>query len=272
VVTVHDLSFFLYPQSFRPGNRLYLSQITAHSCRRARRVIAVSKATAKDLVHVLGISASKIDIVYNGVDDIYQPLPHTAVEAYRLQAGWPAEFMLMVGTIEPRKNHITLLDAYAHYRHSVKNPIPLLIGGGKGWYFESVFERVKKLGLEQHVHFLGFVTLSALPWLYNAASLFVYPSRYEGFGLPVAEAMACGTPVITSSSSSLLEVAGDAAIMIDPDDSDALAQAMVAVLNAPEQRDKMRKAGLNHAAQFRWAATANGTAEVYTRALEEDYG
>ena len=272
VVTVHDLSFLLYPQSFRPGNRLYLSQMTAQSCRRARRVIAVSKATARDLVQLLGVPETKIDIVYNGVDSIYQPLPNAEVEEYRRQAGWPDDFMLMVGTIEPRKNHITLLDAYAHYRRSVQHPIPLLIGGGKGWYFEQVFERVKELGLEQYVHFLGFVALATLPWLYNAASLFVYPSRYEGFGLPVAEAMACGTPAITSSSSSLPEVAGDAALMVDPDDSEALAQAMAAVLNAPERLDVMRKAGLARAAQFQWAATSDATTEVYARALEKDHG
>ncbi len=272
VVTVHDLSFLLYPQSFRPGNRLYLSRITAQSCHRARRVIAVSKATANDLVHLLGVPETKIDVVYNGVDEIYSPLPVAEVEAYRRQAGWPESFMLIVGTLEPRKNHLGLLDAYDRYRRSVQNPIPLLIGGGKGWYFENVFERVKALGLEQYVHFLGFVPLTDLPWLYNAASLFVYPSVYEGFGLPVAEAMACGTPVITSSVSSLPEVAGDAAWMVDPDDSEALALAMTAVLNDSERSDAMRTAGLTHAAQFRWTATADATAAVYAHALEKDHG
>ena len=271
VVTVHDLSFLLYPQSFRPGNRLYLSQMTAQSCHRARRVIAVSKATARDIVQLLGVSESKVEIVYNGVDSIYRPLPGAQVEEYRRQADWPEHFMLMVGTIEPRKNHITLLDAYARYRHKVKRPIPLLIGGGKGWYFEKVFERVKELGLERYVHFLGFVALTALPWLYNAASLFVYPSRYEGFGLPVAEAMACGTPAITSSASSLPEVAGDAALMVDPDDSEALAQTMAAVLDDRDRRDAMSKAGLAHADQFRWNTTVEATTEVYARALEKHY-
>jgi len=271
VVTVHDLSFLLYPQSFRPGNRLYLSRITAQSCRRASRVIAVSKATARDIVQLLDVPESKIDIVYNGVDSIYQPLPSAEVEEYRRQAGWPDHFMLMVGTIEPRKNHIILLDAYARYRQSVQNPIPLLIGGGKGWYFEQVFERVKVLGLEQHVHFLGFVAIETLPWLYNAADLFVYPSRYEGFGLPVAEAMACGTPAITSTSSSLPEVAGDAALMVDPDDSEALAQVMADVMNDQQRRDAMRNAGLAHATHFRWTATADATAKIYANVLEKDH-
>jgi glycosyltransferase involved in cell wall biosynthesis len=271
VVTVHDLSFLLYPQSFRPGNRQYLSRITAQSCRRASRVIAVSKATARDIVQLLDVPESKIDIVYNGVDSIYQPLPSAEVEAYRRQTNWPDHFMLMVGTIEPRKNHITLLDAYAQYRQNVQNPIPLLIGGGKGWYFEQVFERVKELGLEQHVHFLGFVALTTLPWLYNAADLFVYPSKYEGFGLPVAEAMACGTPAITSTSSSLPEVAGDAALMVDPDDGEGLAHAMVALLNERERRDAMRHAGLAQAAHFQWTATSDATAKVYAHVLEIEH-
>ncbi len=272
VITVHDLSFLLYPEAFRPGNRLYLSQMTAQSCRRARRVIAVSQATADDLTRLLGIPKTKIDVVYNGVDSIYQPLPAAQVDAFRRQAGWPEQFLLIVGTLEPRKNHLILIEAYARYCRSVQNPLPLLIGGGKGWGYNQIFERVKTLGLEPYVHFLGYVPLPTLPWLYNAASLFIYPSRYEGFGLPLAEAMACGTPAITSSSSSLPEVAGDAALMVDPDDSDALAQAILAVMNDSERRDDMSKAGPAHVAKFHWAATADATAEVYTHALEKDHG
>ncbi len=272
VVTVHDLSFLLYPESFRPGNRLYLTHMTAQSCKRARRVIAVSQATAADLTRLLGIPKTKIDVVYNGVDGLYRPLPVDQIDAYRRQAGWPERFLLIVGTLEPRKNHLVLLEAYARYRRSVHNPLPLLIGGGKGWGYDKIFERVKTLGLEPYVHFLGFVPLPALPWLYNAASLFIYPSRYEGFGLPLAEAMACGTPAITTSSSSLPEVAGDAALVVDPDDSEALAQAMVAVLGSQERQDAMRVAGLAQVAKFHWATTADATAEVYTRSLGKNHG
>jgi len=272
VVTVHDLSFLLYPEAFRPGNRLYLTHMTAQSCKRARRVIAVSQATATDLTQLLGVPPTKIDVVYNGVDDIYQPLPVAQVDAFRRQAGWPERFLLTVGTLEPRKNHVILLEAYAHYRRSVHNPLPLLIGGGKGWGYDKIFERVQTLGLEPYVHFLDYVPLPTLPWLYNAASLFIYPSRYEGFGLPLAEAMTCGTPAITSTSSSLPEVAGDAALIVDPDDSAALAQAMAAVLKSQDRQKAMRAAGLAHVAKFRWTTTADATAKVYTRALEKDHG
>ncbi|NOZ71514.1 MAG: glycosyltransferase family 4 protein [Chloroflexi bacterium] len=268
VVTVHDLSFMRYPQAFRPGNRFYLSRITALSCRRARRVIAVSRATAADIQHYFHIPADKISVIYNGVDSIYRPLPPAEVSAYRQKAGWPERFILTVGTLEPRKNHLTLLEAYARYRTMTSQPLPLLIGGGRGWYYETIFARVQALGLSEHVHFLGFVPLEALPWLYNSATLFVYPSLYEGFGLPLAEAMACGTPAITSQCSSLPEVAGDAALLIDPQQPDMLATAMRDILASPERQQTMRTAGLKQTAPFRWEHTAAATAQLYQQLLQ----
>lgn len=268
IVTIHDLSFVRYPEAFRPGNRLYLSRITALSCRRAQRVIAVSKATAADIQHYFRIPAQKIAVIYNGIDSIYCPLPPQEVAAYRQKAGWPERFILTVGTLEPRKNHLGLLDAYARYRTMTEHALPLLIGGGRGWYYEAIFARVQALGLSDYVHFLGFVPLEALPWLYNSASLFVYPSLYEGFGLPLAEAMACGIPSITSQCSSLPEVAGDAALMIDPAQPDMLAATMRDVLASPERQQAMRTAGLRQTAQFRWERTAAATAQLYRHILQ----
>ncbi len=270
VVTVHDLTFILFPQAFPKSKQRYLSAITARSCRRARIVIADSQATARDLQRHIDIPAAKIRVIYTGVDERYQPLPAEQVEAYRRQKGWPQRFMLMVGTLEPRKNHLTLIEAYARYRRSARRPLPLLIGGGKGWHFQQIFRRVQALGLENAVHFLGFVPWEDLPWLYNAAMLFVYPSRYEGFGLPVAEAMRCGLPVITSDVSSLPEVAGAAALTLSPDDPDALAAAMLHLLEeAPERLETMRALGLTQAARFTWERTAAQTADVYTRVLNQ---
>ncbi len=267
VVTVHDLTFRLFPDAFGVGNRLYLSTMTALSCRRARRVIAVSQATARDVEHLLHIARDRIDVVYNGVDEAFAPRPRPEVEAYRREAKWPDRFILSVGTIEPRKNYLTLLDAYALYRRSAAAPLPLLIGGGRGWAYEAVFARVQALALEPFVHFLGFVAGDVLPWLYNAASLFVYPSLYEGFGLPVAEAMSCGVPAITSTASSLPEVAGSAAVTVSPHDAEALAAAMVAVLVDTDRQDAMRQAGLAQSERFRWPVTAAATAAVYERVL-----
>ena len=267
VVTVHDLTFRLFPEAFAPGNRLYLSTMTAVSCRRARRVIAVSEATARDVERLLHVPRERIDVVYNGVDDRFVQRSRPDVDTYRREAGWPERFILSVGTIEPRKNYLTLLDAYARYRQSATAAVPLLIGGGRGWDYEAVFAHVAALALEPHVRFLGFVPGDVLPWLYNAASLFVYPSFYEGFGLPLAEAMACGVPAITTTASSLPEVAGSAAITVAPRDVEALASAMIAVLGDADRQDAMRQAGLVQSERFRWPVAAAATAVVYERAL-----
>lgn len=272
VVTVHDLSFLRFPEAFPASQRLYLRWMTAASCRRAKRVIAVSQATAADLNVLLGVSPAKIAVIYNGVDARFRPYPLAAVEEMRQRQGWPTSFILMLGTLEPRKNHLVLLQAYARYRHLAAHPLPLLIGGGKGWFYEIIFAQVETLDLAAHVHFLDFVPAEHLPWLYNAADLFVYPSRYEGFGLPVAEAMACGLPTITTTASSLPEVAGEAALTLDPDDSEALAHSMHAVLQHPDRRAAMREAGLAQARRFRWPDTATATARVYASVLESSHG
>lgn len=268
VVTVHDLTFQLFPETFPKSKRIYLSKITAQSCRKAAVVIADSRATANDLQRLLHIPASKIKVIYIGVDERYRPLPEPDVEAYRLHKGLPDRFILMIGTLEPRKNHLGLLEAYARYRKIARQPLPLLIGGGKGWYFHTIFQRVQALGLEDACHFLGFVPWEDLPWLYNAATLFVYPSHYEGFGLPVAEAMRCGAPVITSASSSLPEVAGNAALTVDPDDHHALAAAMLLLLEKePGRLPEMSERGKLQSLRFQWTQTAAQTAAVYADVL-----
>ena len=268
VVTVHDLTFLHFPHAFPKAKQQYLAHMTAVSCRRAQAILADSQATARDIQRMLHIPAENIHVVYPGVEERYRPLPPAQVEAYRQKKGWPARFLLMVGTLEPRKNHLGLIEAYALYRQQARTPLPLLIGGGKGWYYQAIFQRVQSLGLESHVHFLGFVPWEDLPWLYNAATLFLYPSRYEGFGLPVVEAMRCGTPVITSTVSSLPEVAGDAALTIPPDEPQALAQAILLVTEQEPQRlTIMRERGLKHAAQFQWNRAARQTVDIYARIL-----
>lgn len=272
VVTVHDLSFLRHPQAFNRSNRLYLSRIVALSCRRARRVIAVSEATAAEVHELLGVSRSKIDVVYNGVNDEFRQLPPSAVDAFREQAGWPERFILSVGTLEPRKNYPVLIRAYARYRQISPQPLPLVIGGGKGWRYEDIFALVHELEIDHVVHFLGYVPAAQLPWLYNAATLFVYPSLYEGFGLPVAEAMACGTPAITSTASSLPEVAGEAALTVAPGEIDELAYVMHDVLSSEERMHAMQQAGLAQAQRFQWQTTAAQTAAVYARVGEWGHG
>jgi glycosyltransferase involved in cell wall biosynthesis len=264
VVTVHDLSFLLFPKNFRRLNRSYLQTLTRLSVHRAQRIITVSESTKRDVVQQYGISPAKIDTIYNGVDPSFRPLPHDQVREFRRTMGLPERFLLFVGTLEPRKNVVRLIEAYA--RLSKGRP-PLMLIGGKGWLYEEIFGRVEALGLTGEVRFVGYVPSDALPLWYNAAELFVYPSVYEGFGLPPLEAMACGTPVITSPASSLPEVVGPAGLLVDPTDPEALAEAMEQLLTARDLQEQMRAAGLAQAQVFSWEKTARRTADSYRRAL-----
>jgi glycosyltransferase involved in cell wall biosynthesis len=264
VVTVHDLSFVLFPEGFRGWNRTYLRLLTSRSVKRARRVIAVSESTRQDLVRLYGLSPNRVDVVYNGVDAAFRSLPSGEVAAFRARRGLPERFLLFVGTLEPRKNIVRLVEAYAHLP---RPRIPLMLVGGRGWFYDQVFARVEELDLAGEVCFVGYVAAEELPWWYNASEALVYPSLYEGFGLPVLEAMACGTPVITSNTSSLPEVVGQAGMLVEPTDVVALTEALRRVLQDAALRAQMRTAGLAQAARFSWQGTAGGTVKSYRRAL-----
>jgi glycosyltransferase involved in cell wall biosynthesis len=269
VVTVHDLSFLLFPLGFRALNRVYLRTFTRLSARRARRVIAVSESTKRDLVQYYDLAAAQVDVVHNGVDSSFRPLPADQVTAFRAKQGLPERFILFVGTLEPRKNVVRLIEAYARLPRT--RP-PLMLVGGKGWLYDEVFARIEALNLSSEVRFVGFVPAEDLPWWYNAAHLFVYPSLYEGFGLPPLEAMACGTPVVASKASSLPEVVGQAGLLVDPADVEALAASMEQALYDPDQREKMQRAGLAQAQGFSWQKAARRTVNSYRRALAAEVG
>jgi glycosyltransferase involved in cell wall biosynthesis len=264
VLTIHDLSFLHYPQNFRGGKRLYLRLFTRWSVRRARRVIAPSESTRRDILAQYGVPPARVDRVYYGLDPIFHPLPRDQVAEFRIQQGLPERFLLFVGTLEPRKNVTRLIEAYARLP---RDRPPLYIVGGKGWLYDEVFARVEALQLSGAVKFAGYVPGQELPWWYNAAELFVYPSLYEGFGLPPLEAMACGTPVVTSGISSLPEVVGSAGKMVDPTDIDALASAMAQVLADADLRQTMQAAGLAQAKTFSWQEAARQTVSSYRHAM-----
>jgi glycosyltransferase involved in cell wall biosynthesis len=270
VVTVYDLSFLRYPEAFRPFNRWYLSHFTAHSVRRARAVLAISESTRQDVINMLGAPPDRVHTIYCGVDDEFRPLPAADIAAFRLAHHLPDTFVLFLGTLEPRKNVEGLIRAYAAWRKREAKAPPLIVAGGKGWYYKHIFGLVESLNLTDAIRFPGYIPQNELPLWYNAASLFVYPSHFEGFGLPVLEAMACGTPVITSTVSSLPEVAGpdgSAGRLIDPADPDALADAMADLINRPEQRAAMSQQALARAATFRWEKTAQETVAVYKQVI-----
>jgi glycosyltransferase involved in cell wall biosynthesis len=282
VVTVHDLSFLRYPGAFRPFNRRYLSLVTKASTRRAARVIAVSASTRQDVITLCGVPQEKVVVVPNGVTPEFSPADPVEISAFRQRLGLPNRYILFLGTLEPRKNLVRLLEAYALLRaqeqgdraSGVGAPTvpPLVIAGDKGWFYHEIFARVAALGLTDQVSFPGFVPAEELPWWYRGAELFVYPSLFEGFGLPVLEAMACGTPTITSLASSLPEVAGDGAILVDPEDVTQLARAMHQVLTTPGLAGRLRSSGLRQASRFPWEKTAAATREVYRSVLASRNG
>ncbi|MEZ4769950.1 MAG: glycosyltransferase family 1 protein [Caldilineales bacterium] len=269
VVTIHDLSFMRYPQAFPALQRTYLRREVRRSARHARQVIAVSQATRDDVVALFGVSPARVTVVYNGVDAVFTPAPTEEVEAFRRERGLPQRFVLHLGTLEPRKNLARLVQAFAQARQRLPDAddLKLVLAGGKGWDYDDIFAAVQRERLHDHVLFPGYVADADLPWLYRAATVFTYPSLLEGFGLPVLEAMACGTPVVTSSVSSLPEVAGDAALLVDPASVDALAGALVRVLSDGTLAAEMRAKGLRQASRFSWQRTASQTADVYRAAL-----
>lgn len=266
VVTVYDLSFVHYPQVLSTARRWYLRLLTGLSCRRARRVIAISHSTARDVQQTLGIPAERIDVAACGYDRAaYRPLPRAEVDAFRRAQNLPERFWLFVGTLEPRKNLVTLLDAYARLPRTER--LPLVLGGGRGWLYDDIFERIQRHGLTDDVRLPGFIPAEDLPLWYNSASAFVFPSVFEGFGLPVLEAMACGTPVIVSDASSLPEVAGSAGMCLPPHDIDAWAEGLRRAVHDDAWREQTAAHGIEQAGRFTWAETARQTLASYQRAV-----
>jgi glycosyltransferase involved in cell wall biosynthesis len=261
VVTVHDLGYLYYPQAHRLLDRLYLDLSTRYSARAATHLIADSSATKHDLIERYGIEPYKITVVYPGYDEAtFQPVrDEEAIEAVKAKYDIAGDYILFVGTLQPRKNLIRLIEAYWKLE---AGSWKLVIAGKKGWLYQEIFRWVEELGLGKKVVFTGYVPEGGLPALISGARLFVFPSLYEGFGLPVLEAMACGTPVVCSNVSSLPEVAGDAAVLVDPLDVEGLAAAMERVLDDEDLRAELIERGFEQAKRFSWERCARETLDV----------
>ncbi|MEW5989349.1 MAG: glycosyltransferase family 1 protein [Chloroflexota bacterium] len=267
LVTVHDLSFVHYPETFTPALVRYLNDAVPRSVRRATHVLADSQATQADLVNLWQIDPGKITVLYSGVNPSFRPVTEreqmAALRARHYLDDGP--YILSVSTIQPRKNYPMLMRAFRPLAGQL--PHHLVIAGGKGWLYEEVLAEVGRLGLDGRVHFLGFVADDDLPALYSGAALFAFPSLYEGFGLPLLEAMACGAPVVTSNASSLPEVAGEAAVKLSPTDTAAWTEAMYTLLTHPMERARLVAAGFRQARRFTWETAARQLVEVYERLL-----
>ena len=272
IITIHDLIFLRYPQAFRPARRRYLSAMTRWSARHAAHIITVSEATRRDTIRLLGVPPDHVTTVHNGVGEQFKPLADTELAGFRRAKGLSGRVVLFVGTLEPRKNLTVLLNAFAAL---IAEPgfedVTLYIGGSKGWYYDEVFATAESLGLAQsrRVVFLGRVPDDELPLWYNIASVFVYPSLYEGFGLPALEAMACGSPVLVSNTSSFPEVIGDAGLLLDPGQVRPWVEGLRRTLSDAEVAAAMREKGLQQAETFSWDRTARETLEIYRRVLAQ---
>lgn len=264
VVTIHDLAIFTTPEA-KPALKTLLSErlLLRAAIGKAKRILAVSQSTKNDLVKLFAVADSKVVVTPLGYDQkLYQSKPsgdQAVLDHYQLQPG----YLLFIGTLEPRKNIEGILQSYAKLPTSLQTHHKLVIGGKKGWYYESIFQTVETLGLAESVQFLGRVPDEHLPALYRQAKIFLFPSFYEGFGLPALEALACGTPVISSKTSSLPEVVGTAGALIDPRDTDALKEAIATLLSDNKAYTKAKNETAAQSGRFDWQETAAQTLKVF---------
>jgi glycosyltransferase involved in cell wall biosynthesis len=264
VITIHDLTFLRYPQFLTADSRRYYNDQIQAAAQRADFILTDSAATQNDVLEWLPVSAGKVVTVHLAPDPQYQPQPAAHVAAVTAKHQLPNSYLLFVGTFEPRKNILGLLTAFAQLPADTP---PLVLVGNQGWLFDETRQRVNELKLNDRVKFLQDVPGADLPALYSGAAVFILPSHYEGFGLPVLEAMACGTPVVIANRASLPEIAGGAAALCDPDDPASLAHAIETVLSDSTYRQDLIAQGLARVKDFSWEKCARETLTVYRRVV-----
>ncbi|MGA2384164.1 MAG: glycosyltransferase family 1 protein [Gemmatimonadales bacterium] len=270
VATIHDVMPIRFAPMFRPWYRWYAAAVMPRLARRARAVITVSEAAKREIVEWFGVAPERIAVIPHGVDPLFTPLRQGDPEAAaaRERYSLPPDFVLAVGSVEPRKNLTRLLEAVRLLRERpATREIVLVHAGPEGWRPEEISAAVSRLGLDGAVRLLGYVPAPDLRALFGLARGFVYPSLWEGFGLPVLEAMACGCPVVASGVASIPEVAGDAALLVDPQSVESIADGIAAVWDGGQARADLVRRGLERAGKFTWERAAGATIEVYEAAL-----
>jgi glycosyltransferase involved in cell wall biosynthesis len=265
LLTVHDLSFLRFPAGAEPGLRAWLEKIVPRSLARADAVLADSRSTQTDLIDVLNVAPELITVVGAGVEARFRPIKaETELARVRRRYYLPERFILGLGTLEPRKNFPGLIRAFQQVAGADPS-LRLVIAGQEGWLFDDIYRVTATSPVRNRIQFLGFVDEADLPALYNLAAIFAFPSFYEGFGIPVLEAMACGIPVVCSDNSSLPEVAGSAAQLVPTGDVEALAEALQRCLADESLRQDMIGHGFEQARKFTWTAAASRLLSVYRR-------
>jgi glycosyltransferase involved in cell wall biosynthesis len=267
VVTVHDLGYIHYPEAHRSFDRRYLDWTTRRHTRVACHIIADSLATRQDLVNIYGADPERITVVYLGRDERLAPVTDPElIRQVKAQYGIQGDYLLYIGTLHPRKNLTRLVEAFHLALQALPaslRSIQLVIAGQRGWLYDDIFGRVQALGLSDRVIFPGYVAGEAKPALLSGALAYLFPSLYEGFGLPVLEAMACGTPVLTSNISSLPEVAGEAALLVDPHRPEAIAEGLIRLITETDLRQQLVEQGFQQVQKFSWEQAAGQVLGIF---------
>lgn len=262
VVTIHDLSYLHFPQLFKKDDLMQLTSWSKYSIENSAHIIAPSKTTKDDIVKNYKVPASKISLTYEGYDsNRFKPQPKSAIGKIKNKYKIKGDYIIFVGTLQPRKNVERLIESYSSL---ASVDIKLVICGKKGWLYDSIFEKVKELKLEKQVIFTDFVPDEDLPALISGAQAYVNPSLWEGFGIPVIEAQACGVPTVVSNTSSLPEIVGDSAVLVDPNDTKSIATGIKKALD-PKTRSGLVKSGLQNTKRFSWQKCARETITILTK-------
>lgn len=270
VATIYDLSPIIFPQFHTSENRSTFARKLQHIRQHADVLIAISESTRRDIIEHFGFPEERIHVAYGGVDANFTPLPDQAALRPTLAKYGLREpgYILHVGTLEPRKNLVRLVEAYAQVRQRCGDATPpLVLVGQNGWDSADIFATIERNKLSDHVQIVGFVADDDLPVIYNGAAIFAYPSLYEGFGIPVLEAMACGVPVLTSTVSSLPEIVGDTGLLVEATDTETIATGLQQLVEDAALRRDLSERAMQRSTRFSWRATAQATLHAYQAAL-----
>ena len=265
IVTIHDLRYFHYPETYTRLRGKYLQKAIPSSLQKARKIIAISEYTKKDIICTFNTDPDKITVIHQGIakERFNIKIPHLIKEQLKKEYKLPENFILSVGHLEPRKNHKCLLQAMRIFMDTNSYPINLVVTGKENWYFKEIYDRVDELDLKKYVHFTGFVKDSDLPCFYQMAQLVISPSLFEGFGFTPLEAMAAGTPVIVSNCTSHPEICGEAAEYFNPHDPQELSEKIEGLLSDSTKRKTLMQKGYENINRFSWDTCCRRTLNVY---------
>jgi glycosyltransferase involved in cell wall biosynthesis len=264
VLTAYDMISFATPEWYKSISRFRVQKLLKVSAMKAQKIITGSENSKRDIIEILKVPEEKVKVVYIGVDSAYKPInDQDRINSVKARYGIANKYILHVGSLNPRKNISRLIEAYNRLPQSLREEHQLVLVGKRGWRADEILAKVKELHLENRVIFTGFVKDDDLPLLMNASSLLTFPSLYEGFGIPPLEAMACGTPVVASNTSSIPEVVGDAALLFDPYNVEEMTEAMYRALTDKQLRNELRQKGFERIKQFSWEKAAKETLAIY---------